>query len=41
MIENLFQIAIPNNELFKTVLREKDKKLDKSEKENVYIQIEA
>lgn len=34
--ENLFQIAIPNNELFKTVLREKDKKLDKSEKENVY-----
>ena len=34
--ENLFKIPIPNNELFKTVLREKELKIDKTEKENVY-----
>lgn len=33
--ENLFQIAIPNNELFKTVLRTKEKKEDKVEKQNI------
>ena len=33
--ENLFAIAIPNNELFKTVLRTKEKKEDKVEKVNL------
>ena len=38
--ENLFEVAIPNNELFKTVLRQKDKKdVDKTEKENPYNKI--
>lgn len=39
--ENLFKTPIPNNELFKTVLREmsKDSKPDKLEKENPYNQI--
>lgn len=36
--ENIFDTPMPNNELFKTVLREKDdnKKLDATEKENIY-----
>lgn len=36
--ENLFETAMPNNELFKTVLREKEdkKKPDATEKESVY-----
>ena len=34
--ENLFQTPMQNSELFKTVLRQKDDKLDKTEKENIY-----
>lgn len=36
--ENLFDTPMPNNELFKTVLKERDKKekIDVDEKENVY-----
>ena len=34
--ENLFKTAMPNNELFKTVLRERDQKQTKEEKRNAY-----
>lgn len=34
--ENLFAVPMPNNELFKTVLREKEVKEDVTEKENIY-----
>lgn len=34
--ENLFETAMPNSELFKTVLRQKDKDVKKVDKENVY-----
>lgn len=34
--ENLFDIPMPNNELFKTVLRSRDKNDKKEEKENVF-----
>ena len=37
--ENLFDVPMPNNELFKTVLRSKDKGEAKTEKENVYNKI--
>lgn len=41
--ENLFDTAMPNNELFKTVLRQKDKedKISKAEKENIYNRLAA
>ena len=34
--ENLFETPMANNELFKTVLRQKDKEIKKTDKENVY-----
>lgn len=34
--ENLFETPMANNELFKTVLRQKDKDVKKTDKENVY-----
>lgn len=34
--ENLFETPMKNNELYKTVLREKDKKGDNKDKDNVY-----
>ena len=37
--ENFFQTPIPNNELFKTVLRHKEKKEAKEDKENPYNKI--
>ena len=37
--ENLFDIPIPNNELFKTVLRTREKEEKKTEKDNIYNQI--
>ena len=36
--ENLFETPMPNNELFKTVLRQKDKSEKKVDKENIYNQ---
>lgn len=34
--ENLFETPMANNELFKTVLRQKDKEIKKTDKDNVY-----
>lgn len=34
--ENIFETAIPNNELMKTVLREREKQVNKKDKDNIY-----